>query len=98
MEIKEIVIAILSAHCDKENVSQYLHENDDITKLGMNSITFISMVVDLESEFCFEFEDEALDYNKFRSLNILCSYVEEQMKMNNVVYLPNEVDMSIKIN
>lgn len=97
MGIKDKVITILSAHCDMENISQYLHENDDLTKLGMNSITFISMVVNLESEFGFEFEDEALDYNKFTSLNLLCGYVEEQMQINNVVYLPKEVDMSIKI-
>lgn len=51
----------------------------------MNSISFISMVVKLEAEFGFEFEDEALDYNKFTSLNLLCNYVEDMMRVNNVV-------------
>jgi len=91
MEIKDKIIEILSVHCDMENVNQYLHENDDLTKLGLNSISFIKMVVNLESEFQFEFEDEALDYNKFTSLKLLCSYVEEQMKINNVEYLPKEI-------
>lgn len=98
MEIKEVVkgkiIEILSDHSEMENAIQYLHENDDLAKLGMNSISFISMVVKLEAEFGFEFEDEALDYNKFTSLNLLCNYVEDMMRVNNVVYKPknNKLD------
>ena len=90
MEIKEKIIDILSVHSDKENVNQYLHENDDLNQLGMNSISFIKMVIDLESEFNFEFEDEALNYSKFTSLNLFCGYVEEQMRLNNVTYSPDE--------
>ena len=90
MEIREKIIKILSAYSEKENVYQYLHENDDLTQLGMNSITFIKMIVVLECEFDFEFEDDALDYNKFTSLNLLCDYVEEMMRRNNVVYSPSE--------
>lgn len=96
MEIKDKIIEILSVHCDMENVNQYLHENDDLTKLGLNSISFIKMVVNLESEFQFEFEDEALDYNKFTSLNLLCGYVEDQMRINNVEYSPKEKKMNQK--
>ena len=90
MEIRERIIDILSVHSELGNVNQYLHENDDLSKLGMNSISFIKMVVALEGEFNFEFEDEALDYNKFASLNSLCDYVEEQMRLNNVTYTPDE--------
>ena len=90
MEIREKIIKILSAHSEKENVYQYLHESDDLTQLGMNSITFIKMIVVLECEFDFEFEDDVLDYNKFTSLNLLCDYVEEMMRKNNVVYSPTE--------
>lgn len=90
MEVREKIIKILSAHSDKENVYQYLHKSDDLTQLGMNSITFIKMIIVLESEFDFEFEDDALDHNKFTSLNLLCDYVEEMMKNNNVVYTPLE--------
>ena len=84
------IIDILSVHSDLENANQYLHENDDLNKLNMNSISFIKMVVAIESEFNFEFEDEALDYNRFTSLNSLCNYVEEQMRLNNVIYTPDE--------
>jgi len=90
MIIKEKIIDIISLYSDLENVKQYLHENDDLTKLGVNSISFIKMVVALENEFNFEFEDEALDYNKFKSLNMLHNYVENQMKINNVIYTPSD--------
>ena len=90
MEIREKITEIISVHSDKENVNQYLLKNDDLNQLGLNSISFIKIVVDLESEFNFEFEDEALDYSKFMSLNILCDYVEEQMRLNNVTYSPDE--------
>jgi len=90
MELKQKVIDILSVHSNLENVNQYLQENDDLTKLNMNSISFIKMIIDLESEFNFEFEDEALDYNKFSSLELLCNYVIDQMKINNVTYCPDD--------
>lgn len=64
MSIREKIIEIISVHSEMANVNQYLQENDDLSQLGMNSISFIKMVVDMERIFGFEFEDEALDYNK----------------------------------
>ena len=93
MDLREKIIEIISTNCEMENVNQYLNENDDLTKLGMNSISFIKMIVEMEKEFDFEFEDEALDYNKFTSMNLLCDYVKEMMRKNNVVYSPEEKAM-----
>jgi len=90
MEIRSKIIEIIAFHSDMENVNQYLMQNDDLTKLGMTSITFIKMIVDMEEEFGFEFEDEALDYNKFTSLDLLCSYMVDMMRINNVIYSPKE--------
>lgn len=90
MEIRDKIIEIISSHSDMENINQYLVQNDDLTKLGMTSISFIKMIVKLEEEFGFEFEDEALDYNKFTSLNLLCSYMVDMMRLNNVVYSPKD--------
>lgn len=90
MEIRDKIIEIISFHSDMENIHQYLNKNDDLTKLGMTSISFIKMVVDMEEEFGFEFEDEELDYSKFTSLNLLCSYMVDMMQINNVVYSPKE--------
>lgn len=80
MEIKEKIIEIISNLSDLEDASQYLQDNDDLSKIGMNSILFIKTIVALETEFDFEFEEEALDYKKFTSLDSLCSYVEKQLR------------------
>lgn len=90
MDIRDKIIEIITLNSDMENVNEYLHNNDDLFKLGMNSISFIKLVVNLESEFDFEFEDEALDYSRFNSLDLLCSYIEEQMRINNVIYTPKD--------
>ncbi|HBB29610.1 MAG TPA: phosphopantetheine attachment site [Clostridiales bacterium] len=85
MKIKEKIIDTISSLSEMENVKQYLSENDDLSKIEMNSLSFIKIVVALESEFGFEFDDEMLDYNRFASLNTLCNYVKEQMKLSNSI-------------
>lgn len=92
MSIREKIIEIISVHSEMVNVNQYLQDNDDLLQLGINSISFIKIVVDIERIFSFEFEDEALDFNKFASFNSLCSYVENQMKLNNVTYTDENDD------
>lgn len=86
MEIRRKIVEIMVAHSNVNNAKEYLNTEDDLTKLGMNSISYIKTVVALESEFGFEFDDEALDYNKFTSLESLCGYVEQQMQINNIDY------------
>ena len=83
MDIREKIIEKISENSNIYNVNEYLHSNDDLTQLDINSISFIKLVVALEMEFDFEFEDNALDYSKFTSLNSLCCYVEEHIKINN---------------
>ncbi len=94
MEIREMIISILSVYSKLENTNQYLHENDDLNKLGMNSFTFVKMVVALEREFNISFDDADLDYSKFTSLNMLCNYVEDMMRASNVIYRPADKDKS----
>ena len=90
MDIRKKVVEILSAHSNMNNIYQYFDENDDLTILGMNSIEFIKMVIDLEKEFKFTFNDEDLEHSNFISLSSLCNYVEKHMKLYNVTYSPNE--------
>lgn len=80
MNINERVIEIITEKCDIDNIDEYLKNNDDLTPLSINSVSFIKLVVELENEFSIEFEDEALDYNKFKSLNSLCNYIKKMMK------------------
>lgn len=49
--------------------------NADLRSLGMNSVSFIHLVVGLEKKYGIEFEDEYLDYEKYYSLADFCDYV-----------------------
>jgi acyl carrier protein len=51
--------------------------DDDLGVLGFNSVNFIKMVVAIEEEFSFEFDDAYLDFNKFKTLSSIIGYIEE---------------------
>lgn len=46
---------------------------------GVDSITFIKIIVALESEFNFEFEDEMLLITKFPTVKSMIEYVESKV-------------------
>jgi acyl carrier protein len=79
MNIKERVIDIMSQNSDMDNSKEYLSNNDDLTKLGINSISFIKLIVQFENEFDIEFEDEEWITVNFSSLNQLCEYIESKL-------------------
>lgn len=51
-----------------------------IQNMKINSITFIKIIVEIEKEFDFEFDDEYLSYNKMGNLrnmvSIIYNYIE----------------------
>lgn len=73
--MEEKVINIFKKNCP-------FLENDFVTMklqdMGINSITFIQIVVELEECFGFEFNDEDLDYEKFIYLSDLYEYIKEK--------------------
>lgn len=56
-----------------------LHPDSILTEL-IDSITFVKMVVALEGEFDFEFEDEMLSVSKIKKVEDLLNYVESRLK------------------
>ncbi|NSW92018.1 MAG: hypothetical protein HPY74_15340 [Firmicutes bacterium] len=53
---------------------------DDLMNLGMNSINSIKVIVAIEGEFGFEFDDEDLNFENFRNIRKLVSYIESRMQ------------------
>lgn len=49
---------------------------DELILVGINSISFIKIVVGIETEFEFEFNDEDLDFGKFKTIKDLVVYVK----------------------
>ncbi|KAF6582687.1 MULTISPECIES: phosphopantetheine-binding protein [Paenibacillus] len=82
MEIRKKVIKLITDNLETENVKKNVINEDDLSQMGINSIVFIQLVVALENEFGIEFEVEALDYKKFTSLDLICSYIEQKLKNN----------------
>ncbi len=77
MEIKNKIINILCEHLDNVTEEEIEENEDNLLRLGINSILFLKLVIEIEKEFNIEFDDEMLDYTQFNSLVILCAYVEK---------------------
>lgn len=67
----------------KDNVTHSISEESFSTQIslknmGIDSITYVKILVAIEKNFCFEFDDEALLMNRFPTLQHLCDYIEQQ--------------------
>ena len=60
--------------------NQDLKSDHNIDDLKMDSISFIKIVVNLEGEFDFEFDDEMLLITKFPTIKTMIEYVEEKTR------------------
>ncbi len=54
--------------------------NSNLVELGINSLTFMKIVVKIEAEFDLEFEDEDLDLNKFLTVGSCVTYAENRRR------------------
>ncbi len=54
--------------------------NQNLIEQGVNSIIFIKVVIAIEKEFGFEFEDKDLNLDNFLNLDKLVDYVAKRIK------------------
>jgi acyl carrier protein len=78
LPISQIVLTRIKESIENEIIDQIVLE-DDLSSIGVNSITFIKIVVDLETEFDFEFDDEMLSYKSFPTTNSLVEYIDSKL-------------------
>ncbi len=50
-----------------------------LTDIGINSISFVKIMVAIETEFNFEVGDEDLYYSKFPNIDAIVSYVKNKI-------------------
>ena len=75
-EKKEFVIILdIIRKNSKSTLDSDLTLQTEISDLGLDSISFIKVVVTLEETFGFEFDDEKLSFNSFETLQNLLDYV-----------------------
>ena len=73
----EVIIENLS-----EKRSNDISFDMDFISVGLDSITFIKIIVALECEFDFEFDDEMLSITKFPTVKSMIEYVETKTNIN----------------
>ena len=78
-EIREKLIQIIRVNVDENATVNEMNLRDDLSILNFNSLSFIKVIVDIESEFDIEFEDSSLNYSNYPTLTSLCNYIEKNV-------------------
>ena len=54
--------------------------NTDLNTVGLDSISFIRIIVALEEEYDFEFDDEMLDISIYKTIKDFIHYVDKKIE------------------
>lgn len=76
MDTRKQIIEIITNILKKEGLQEFLEANSNLDDIGLNSLIFINIVVELENKFNISFDDEKLDYKSFANLDELIRYVD----------------------
>lgn len=74
------VRAIISANCESKNANE-ISLDGNLQDMGINSISFIKLVLALEKEFGIEIDDENLIFDVFQTSRSIINYVEEKTRV-----------------
>ncbi|MCR8844346.1 acyl carrier protein [Paenibacillus sp. SC116] len=74
-ELKAKVIEILKDNVDDPQMLENIDPDDDLSSLGINSMTFIKLVIATEMEFGVAWNDEDLDFRNFSTINQIMNYI-----------------------
>jgi len=75
-DIKERVIIMLRENLDDVGGLDTIHPDADLSTLGVNSMTFIKLVVAMEMEFGVSWDDEDLELSNFLTVNNIIEYIQ----------------------
>ena len=64
------------------NICPYieLDEKKKLVDLGIDSLSFVKIVIEIEVFFVIKFNDEDLNYDKLNTLDDVCNYVLEKLR------------------
>jgi acyl carrier protein len=77
--IGERIIEVLKSVLEIDGAE--INENTEMKEFGINSISFIKLIIAVEEEFGIEFDDQDLEYDKFATVASITAYVKEKMKI-----------------
>ena len=73
--LEKKIISLISKVLMVDNVEYYLLKNDNLRDLGLNSVKFILLIIEIEKELLIDFDDESLVFLNFYSYHTLKNYV-----------------------
>ena len=76
--VEKRVRKIIGVNCDVEKVSE-IGLTEKLQDLGINSVSFIKLILALEKEFGIESNDEDLSYEGFQTLQGIIDYIEKRV-------------------
>ncbi len=81
--VEETIKRLLAKYSEIGLEKDSVRNEDPLCELGLNSLSFIQMVVEIEQEFQIEFEMEMLGMDSFEKAENIISYVEALIQCNN---------------
>lgn len=82
MEIKNEIKHIIKQFVNDENIVDALGFEEPISGLGLNSLSFMKILVAIEDKFDFSFDYNMLDMSLFESIGAISNYVTSKMEEN----------------
>lgn len=81
-DLKERVLTMLRENLDDSSELDTLNHDEDLSVLGVNSMTFIKLVIAAEMEFGLSWGDDDLDFRHFSTINNIVNYVSSTISDN----------------
>lgn len=79
-DIRARVINILKENLEDSVELDTLKPDDDLSALGINSVTFIKLVIGAELEFGITWNEEELDYRDFSTINNIVNFITKSLQ------------------
>lgn len=79
-EIQKKVMTIIKSNFEERKLDK-LTLNTDLSSIGIDSISLVKLVVAVECEFDFEFDDEMLLITKFPTIMSMVEYIESKVNL-----------------
>lgn len=80
--MKEKVIEIICSNLDSADMADLILKSNDLTEFGLNSLSFIKIIVKLEDEFGVEFNDDEINYLNYKSVDKILELVQNKIHSN----------------
>ena len=81
MSLQDSLCNIIREVLENEQIDNTKIREAQLISLGFNSISFIKMVVKIETEFDIEYDDDMLLIDKLNTLEDLSKYIQSKIDM-----------------